>query len=344
MRTHFIKLILLAAVVAYLFSSCVPARKYQDLEAKRNKCLEENATFKNENEKLTSLTNEQEAAIAIMNKQIALLQNDTFSVGIAFRNMSKNYDQLNSTYELLLQKNKELLAGNRSETQKILLELQRTQEGLLKREDELNKLEKEFAAKKKNLEELSIQLASSQQAIVDKERKIKEMQSLLNRKDSIVNVLKIKVDEALRGFEKKGLKIEQRGFNVYVSMEEKLLFPSGSFQVTAEGTDALKKLAKVLEINQDIDIIIEGHTDVVPYKGTGNLDDNWDLSVKRATSILKIISASAKIDPKRFMAAGRGQYHPVDVANTSEARAKNRRSEIILSPKLDEILKIIQSN
>jgi chemotaxis protein MotB len=123
-----------------------------------------------------------------------------------------------------------------------------------------------------------------------------------------------------------------------------LLFASGSVKVDPKGVDALKKLALVLGVNKDVNVLIEGHTDNVPYKGSGGIKDNWDLSVVRATSIVKILLDNGEIDANRLIAAGRGEFSPIDLANTPEARKKNRRTEIILTPKLDELFKILETN
>jgi chemotaxis protein MotB len=152
------------------------------------------------------------------------------------------------------------------------------------------------------------------------------------------------VSDALLGFEGKGLTVHMKNGKVYVSMDEKLLFASGKWEVSSDGSSALRDLAKVLMKNPDINVLIEGHTDNVPYTGTGQVKDNWDLSVMRATAIVKILLANSKIDPKRFTTAGRSEYLPVDASNSTAARAKNRRTEIILSPKLDELLQIIGNN
>ena len=128
-------------------------------------------------------------------------------------------------------------------------------------------------------------------------------------------------------------------------MDESLLFASGKTAVEPKGIEALKGLAKVLDQNADINIMVEGHTDDVPMKGNGDIKDNWDLSVMRATSVTKIIlTSSPNIDPKRITSAGRGEFFPLDPAKTPEARKKNRRTEIILTPKLDELLKVLGSN
>jgi len=149
---------------------------------------------------------------------------------------------------------------------------------------------------------------------------------------------------ALSGYADKGLSVEMKNGKVYVMLEERLLFATGSIVVDAKGVDALKDLAKVLEKNPDINILIEGHTDNVPMKGTGDMKDNWDLSVMRATSVVKIITSNSKVSPTRLTAAGRGEFIPLDKSNTVEGRKKNRRIEVILTPKLDEILKVLETN
>ncbi|MPN02870.1 putative lipoprotein YiaD [bioreactor metagenome] len=155
--------------------------------------------------------------------------------------------------------------------------------------------------------------------------------------------LRNKLTIALKGFENNGLTIVEKDGKIYVSMDESLLFASGSWTVNAKGKDALMKLSNVLAENQDISITVEGHTDNVPYKGSGQVKDNWDLSVMRATSVTKIILDNKSVDPKRITSAGRGEYFPIDPANNSEARQKNRRTEIILTPNMDEFMKILNN-
>ena len=174
----------------------------------------------------------------------------------------------------------------------------------------------------------------------NKEKRVAELESVLARKDSTVSALKEKVSSALLGFQDNGLTVSTKNGKVYVSLEERLLFESGSTVVDSKGVDALKKLAKVLEREIDINVLIEGHTDNVPIKGA-TIKDNWDLSVLRATSIVRIITSNSKVDPRSLTAAGRGEYFPIDNANTPEARKKNRRTEIILAPNLDELYKIL---
>ena len=207
----------------------------------------------------------------------------------------------------------------------------------MRKQDELKALEKKLDNKEKSLDNLNAELKK-------REERVNELEDILKRKDEAVNALKKKVTDALLGFEGKGLTITQKNGKVYVSLEESLLFASGSTSVEKKGESALIKLAKVLEENTDINILVEGHTDDVPMSGSGQIKDNWDLSVMRATSIVKILTKNSNIDPTRLTAAGRGEDMPLDPANTKEARAKNRRPEIILTPKLDELFKLLESN
>ena len=157
-----------------------------------------------------------------------------------------------------------------------------------------------------------------------------------------IDAIRRKVTDALTGFEGKGLSISIRNGNVYVSMDDKLLFRSGSFEIDPNGARAVRDLAEVLAQNADINVMVEGHTDDVPYRPNGQLKDNLDLSAKRATTVVRLLLENKGIDPNRIIAAGRGESLPVDPAKTSEARAKNRRTEIILTPKLDELMQLME--
>ena len=169
-----------------------------------------------------------------------------------------------------------------------------------------------------------------------------ELERVLDGQKKIVQDLKNRVSEALLGYENNGLTVTMKNGKVYVSLEEKLLFRTASWDIDANGRNALRKLSAVLERNPDIQITIEGHTDNVPYNpSSGRLDDNWDLSVKRATSVVRVLLEGSKIDPKRLTAAGHSQYLPVDPANTADARQKNRRTEIVLTPDLTELYQLI---
>lgn len=331
------KIYLLSTIVAGILFSCVPSRKYEELNSKYKTCNEENANLKNLNKELEEKTNEMSASIEQLKKTISSLQTDTTVMGISLRLMTTNYDNINKTYQLLLDKNNELLSGNKTTTEKLMKDLQKTQEELQSKEDALRTLEGSLTAKEEKLKTLTADLAA-------REKRVNELEAMISRKDSLVTALKNKVKDALLGFENNGLTIEQKNGKVYVSLDESLLFASGSYVVATKGVDVLKKLAKVLEQNQEINILVEGHTDNVPLNGKGDVADNWDLSVKRATSVVKIITSNSSVNPKRLTAAGRSEYIPLDMTNTADGRKKNRRTEIILSPKLDELLQMLESN
>ncbi len=317
--------------------SCVPSRKYEELNSKYKTCNEENENLKNSNKELEEKTNEMSASIEQLKKTISALVADTTVMGNSLRLMTTNYDNINKTYQLLLDKNNELLSGNRTTTEKLTKDLQKTQEELQSKEDALRTLEGSLTMKEEKLKKLTAELAL-------REKRVNELETMINRKDSLVTALKNKVKDALLGFENNGLTIQQKNGKVYVSMDESLLFSSGSYAVAGKGVDVLKKLAKVLEQNQEINILVEGHTDNVALNGRGDIADNWDLSVKRATSVVKIITTNSTVNPKRLTAAGRSEYVPLDMTNTTDGRKKNRRTEIILSPKLDELLQMLESN
>jgi chemotaxis protein MotB len=327
------------------FSACVPSRQFEELQSKQKNCADENVSLKSENQDLTTKLTECTSSLNECKKRTTQLAADSLRQSNSMNMLTKNYDKLNETNELLLSKNRDLLSGNVAENKKLVGDLQLTQEELQRKQDALKLLETELNAKRKNLDELTADLTTSRAELKKREEKVNELQQILARKDSTVGALKKKVSDALLGFENNGLTIQQKNGKVYVSLEERLLFASGSTVVDPKGAEAIKKLAKVLEQNLDINVLIEGHTDNVPYNSAGGaIKDNWDLSVLRATSIVKIISANSKVDPTRMAASGRGEYFPIDAANTAEARKKNRRTEIILTPKLDEILKVLETN
>jgi chemotaxis protein MotB len=179
--------------------------------------------------------------------------------------------------------------------------------------------------------------------LMEREKRLAELEAIIHSQDSLVNALNDVVKRALLAFKSDELTVEMKNGKVYVSLSDKLLFKSGSAAVEEKGQDALRKLAEVLNKNNDIDVLIEGHTDNVPIK-TDRYPDNWSLSTDRALSIVRLLSDNYKVNPKRLEAAGRGEYYPKATNETAEARAKNRRTEIILSPKLDELYKLIEKN
>jgi chemotaxis protein MotB len=323
-------ILVLAGVV-----SCVPGKKFKSLEDTSKQYLNERDALKTENIDLSMTNKELEAKIASLEKESSSVKED-------YKNTSLERDKLKDDYNKLLAKvndmqnaQEDLIKGNVNETKKLLGELQTAQENLQKKEDLLRQLEQNLDSKKASLDELSFELEKRNQRMA-------EMEKILDAQKKIVSDLKNKVSEALLGFENKGLTISMKNGKVYVSLDEKLLFKSASWDIDANGRSALKNLASVLEKNPDIQITIEGHTDNVPYNPSGSqLKDNWDLSVKRSTTVVRVLLEGSKIDPKRLTAAGRSQYIPVDDRNTADARQKNRRTDIVLTPDLTELYRLI---
>jgi len=297
--------------VAGYFSACVPAKKLEDAQSQIGKLQANNKDLQGKlndaNGQVTTLSE----MINDLNDEIKKMMSDTMALGEKYRKSFSNYNDLNALYDQTVQQNKLLLSKSSTERTALLDSLTRKQNDIRKKEEEL----------------------------AQREEKLRELQSLLNRKDSATAALKAKIQQALLGFEKSDLTVEQKNGKVYVSLAEKLLFPSGSTEVNPKGKSALQKLAEVLKKNPDIGITVEGHTDNVPIS-TAAMKDNWDLSVLRATSIIRILT-DAGVDPKQITASGRGEYFPVQPNTNPEGKAKNRRSEIILTPNLEELAKLL---
>lgn len=326
-----------AVILSLALSACVPARLLEENKTKLAACETENAESKKAKQDAESKLADLKEQYAKDLKALDGLKRDTSIISSNYRNLTQKYDKLDVLNNQLMDRLNKLLAGSEKDNAKLSGDLQMTQEQLLKKQDELKLLEAKLLLQKKELDDLAAQLKA-------REARVNELEAILKQKDQAVADLKKKLQDALLGFEGKGLTITQKNGKIYVSLDESLLFASGKTAVEPKGVEALKNVAKVLEQNPDINVMVEGHTDDVPMKGAGEIKDNWDLSVMRATSVTKIMLNSAKIDGKRITSAGRGDYFPLDPAKTAEARKKNRRTEIILTPKLDELLKVLGDN
>jgi len=212
--------------------------------------------------------------------------------------------------------------------------------------DKLSQSEQFSAALKKKSDELKIksdELKAKENLLLDREDALNDMKKVVARQDSITGRLNKILHDALLGFKSDELSVEIKNGKVYVSMSDKLLFKSGSAAIEIKGTEAIMVLADVLNKNKDIDILVEGHTDNIPIK-TALYHDNWDLSAARAISIVRILTDEYQISPLRLTASGKGEFSPRASNSIPEGRASNRRTEIILSPKLDELMKLLKVN
>lgn len=320
--------------VILLVSACVPAKRFQELEEQYQKEQLKTEILEAKNEELDVKVTELESKIDRLEERIVKLVNDTIQNYRALQAAKTKIRSLEQQNDNLMQAQQQLLQGNAEETKRLLKQLQVTQEDLQVREDNLREMETTLNEKQQMLARLENELEARNERLM-------ELEQVLYQKDSLVNALKDKVSDALIGFRNEGLSVQMKNGKVYVSLEEKLLFQSGSTQVDPKGVSALKRLAEVLENNPDINILIEGHTDDVPYIPNEAIKDNWDLSVKRATAVVRILLENSGIDPSRLTAAGRSQYVPLVEGKSDEARRKNRRTEIILTPDLSELYEII---
>jgi chemotaxis protein MotB len=327
---------ILGFIALVIFSiSCVSGKKFSSLQDTSKQFMNERDAFKTDNIGLEMQNKELKAKLASLEKEASTVQQDIATAQNERDKAVDEYNKISTKYTELQNAQEDLIKGNVKETQKLLAELQTAQANLQKKEDLLRQLEQNLDTKKASLDELTFELDK-------RNARLAELEKILDTQKKIVQDLKSKVSEALLGFENNGLTVTMKNGKVYVSLDEKLLFKSASWDIDANGKNALKKLAGVLEKNPDIQVMIEGHTDNVPYNpGKSQLKDNWDLSVKRATTVIRVLLEGSGIDPKRLTASGRSQYLPVDERNTTDARQKNRRTEIILTPDLTELYNLI---
>ena len=287
---------------------------------------------------------------------IAFLLNACVSNRV-FNGLESRYAQLKDNYNRQTKSIENLNTEIKNLTEKyVTLEgnLEETEDSLNQKQQKLEQLESSLDLLKQNSETalkeritenetLMEKISERENELADRMARVDELEGLIARQQAAMKSLKEKISDALLNFEDKGLTVEARDGKVYVSMENKLLFRSGSWLVESEGQRAIDGLANILADNPDISILIEGHTDNVPYSGKGPLKGNWDLSTKRATAIVNQLLENPDILPQNLTAAGRGEYLPIAPNSNREGRAANRRIEVVLSPQLDEITQILNT-
>ncbi len=309
-----------------LLGACVPAKKYNDLLEREKKCSEELEAYKTSSLDNEGKAKDLQARYDVMKKEVTALKIDTNNLGNNYRLLQTQYDKMviqNESLEAVFDK---LRIAGAKETGLLQAELEGKNLELQRKEDALTALE--------------LDLKNKEQLLADREQRVNELEEAIHRKDEATKLLKSKVASALKGFESQGLTVVQKNGKIYVSMEAKLLFASGKTDVEAQGKKALIELAKVLEAEKELEIIVEGHTDTDKLVSAAHPTSNWELSVLRATSVVDIMLLNSKMNPAQLMAAGRSEFHPVDPND----KAKNRRIEIIISPNLNELFDIINKD
>lgn len=306
--------------------SCVSAKKYKELLAQQEACNEELEKYKSKALDFEGKYKEFKEKFDVLTKDVEQLKKDTTKLGKDYRMLQAEYDKIMEVNKALEEKFQNLQKRGARENAVLTAELESKNIELQRKAEELRLLERELRAK--------------EAALADREKRVQELEAMLKKQKDAINELKQKVLNALRGFEGKGITVEERDGKIYVSMEAKLLFASGSTKVDPEGQNAITQLAKVLQEQKDLEIIVEGHTDTDPMKRASHPKNNWELSVLRATSVVEIMLSSSEMDPATIAASGRSEFHPVDPNN----KAKNRRIEVIIAPNLDEVFKMLNSS
>ena len=303
---------------ALLFASCVSSQVYEDLK-------DQNKTLRAENEALMARldgteTSADKYTVANLRDEVAQLKAQKIQLEMDLAATQGNLERLQKSYDALEANSSGVLTENLELNRKLLKQLEEKERALAQEAERLKQIERKLR---------------------DRSARVEELEGIIAAKDAKMKALKDAISAALTNFEGNGLTIEQHDGKVYVSMENKLLFDSGSWSVNAQGRNMVQQLGTVLAQNPEIAVLIEGHTDNVPFGGNGNLKDNWDLSTKRATAIVGILTENGQIPKDNLTAAGRGEYAPIAPNTTAEGKAKNRRIEVVLTPKLDEINKLL---
>ncbi len=316
-------LLILAAVAAMTATSCVSTQKYRDMQTARD-----HYKAQYENLRATSQENEElKNKLRMSENQVQQAKNSLEQQKTELDILKKYNAELSAQYEAAAKENSKLLSQYSSDKMAYEAQVAQSLEELTRKQRQLEGLEGAIGQQNASIENMKVDLMTREQRVAELERLVAEKQAQMDN-------LRTSLNNALRGFNAADLSVEERNGKIYVSMSQNLLFKTGSDKVDPKGVEALAKLAKALNDNPSIEVIVEGHTD-----NTGGVDYNWNLSVNRATSVVKILALNGVL-PNRMVASGRGMHHP-KVPNDSEAnKAKNRRTEIILSPNLDKILEL----
>jgi chemotaxis protein MotB len=328
---------LIVSILAASMSSCVPQQKFAELDNNYKKSEQERNYLSGAVKDLESEKKELTSRNASLQKNLDEVTGEMDDLKLDVDRLKNENRNLTTLKNQLVEQLSQSSANNKAENQKLLNEMIRAQEDLQRKEDELKRKEAELNKLAAQLEGTRKDLQALDADLKKREARINELEQMIAEKDAAVKALKDKITAALLNFKDKGLTVTQKNGRIYVSMEAKLLFPSGSTTINTEGKSALVQLSKILEKQEDITILVEGHTDTDPMSGKGCIKDNWELSVMRATAVVKLMMNSSKIDPALLTAAGRSEYLPIDPKD----KAKNRRIEIILTPNLDKLFEIL---
>ena len=302
---------------------CVTTQQYEALQQQLDEAESENASLRLARQDADIESRELEGKVAKLDGENQSLLADINDMDREAKRLREEIARLEELNDALTDQSSGRLSDIATENRKLLEDVMAIREELQRREDALNRLERDLNEKSSLLESRS--------------KRVEELEELLASRERAAEALRARLAEALLGFKGKGLNVEQRNGKVYVSMEAQLLFPSGSAEVDPVGQEAIAGLAGVIADQKDLEIVVEGHTDTDRLNRPTIPRDNWELSVLRATAVVNIMLQNPGVDPSMLIASGRSQYHPVDPSN----KAKNRRIEVILAPNLDSLYELI---
>ncbi len=324
----------LIAFTLIFLVSCVPARKLEELQVSYD-------NLKSQFDELSSLKEYCDTNYAREQRKFTMLLAEYEEYRTQCEEQEVEFKKVQETYELLNRNYKDLVASNELTKKDLRYELERLDKRLDQKERELFDKEASLLAKEQETAKLKVELDALDASLKERESRVNELEAQLAARDEALKGLKDKLTNALIGYEGSGITVVQKDGKVYVSLDNSLLFKSGKTDIDWKGKEALLKVAESLKDLEDFDIMVEGHTDNVPMRSS-TIQDNWDLSVLRATSVVRYMTTEGGMDPLKIIPSGRSKYVPIDPAKTAEARAKNRRIEIILTPKLDHLMEIIK--
>ncbi|MBR1798532.1 MAG: OmpA family protein [Bacteroidales bacterium] len=332
--------ITLIAVATVAMASCVSLSEMESLQAKYDQTSKQYALVKQElselKEENTALTRQNQNMQADMG-DIMLKKQQADALGDSLRT---RLEQLQQHYDTTMENYTQEVAGKNRDLRRAQNLLTARTKELNQKADELSQKEGQLKSQQEEFERQRNDLVARQEEL---ERQEAATKARLDAKEKELEAVRSAVTQALVGFADKGLNVETKEGKVYVSMENKLLFPSASWTVSKEGVNAIRELAKVLENDTTLNIMVEGHTDNDAYHGSTAVKDNWDLSVMRATAIVKLLLQNGKgINPARVEACGHGEFAPKVPNNSAANKAINRRTEIILTPNLSKLLQEVQ--
>ncbi|MBQ8650775.1 MAG: OmpA family protein [Flavobacteriales bacterium] len=312
---------LIIITLALCVSSCVSKKVYTDLQSRYTAALDENERLSRENQENKSSSARYKNLLESANSQLADLRKQYDEKQQSYLSLKNQFNALQSSY----------------------LEALKNKENLM---DASSRMSREYAdnlrRQQSAIDSLSAELTEREKDLRSREARVAQLENMIGGVQAKLASLKNELMKALVGYEGKGLTITQRNGKIYISLENRLLFPSGSWQVNSEGRRAIDEISQVLVSRPDIKIMVEGHTDDVPYKTGAVIKDNWDLSVMRATSIVRLITAHKGINPQNITAAGRSQYEPLLPNTNADNRSRNRRTEVIITPDLASIERMLQ--